>query len=266
MATPESEGFVRAFARGLKVIVAMGEGPPRKTTAEIAGATDLPRSVVRRLMMTLCEQGYAQTDGKLFSLTPRVLALGLSYLDSLPFWRYAQPALEELRSEVHESCSMAVLDGADIVYVLRIPSRRILATNLSVGSRLPAHLVSLGHVLLAHLQPPLLERYLKTTDLRSYTPRSITKPASLRKTLEDVRAKGYAWVDGELDAAIAGIAVPVRDGAGSVVAAINVSLISGSYNEEAARLRFLVPLRHVVERIRTAMPIQERSNRFDSPG
>ncbi|MCC6534234.1 MAG: helix-turn-helix domain-containing protein [Burkholderiales bacterium] len=258
MATPESEDFVRAFARGLKVIEAMGQGSPRKTTAEIAAAAVLPRSVARRLLMTLCEQGYAQTDGKLFWLTPRVLALGLLYLDSLPFWRYAQPALEELRSEVHESCSMAVLDSTDIVYVLRIPSRRILATGLSVGSRLPAHVVSLGHVLLAFLEPAALERYLKSAELRPYTPRSISKAAALRRTLQDVRAKGYAWVDGQLDAAIAGIAVPVRDGTGNVVAAINVSLIAGSYDEDSARLRFLVPLRQVAERIRSAIPRQGR--------
>ena len=219
MAATESEDFVRAFARGLGVIEAMGAGGPRKTIAQVAEATGLPRSVVRRLMMTLCAQRFAQTDGKLFSLTPRALKLGLSYLDSLPFWRYAQPALEDLRSEVHESCSMAVLDDGDIVYVLRVPSRRILAMNLSVGSRLPANLVSLG-----------------------------------RAKLDVVRRRGYAWVDGELDPAICGIAVPVRDGGGTVVAAINVSLTAGTFDEMAARRRFLVPLRQAAEQIRVATP------------
>lgn len=254
MATANSEGFVRAFARGLSVIEAMGSGAPRKTLAQIAAASKLPRSVVRRLMLTLCEQGYARTDGRFFSLTPRVLGLGLCYLNSLPFWRYAQSALEELRSQVQESCSMAVLDGEDIVYVLRVPSRRILATNLSVGSRLPAHAVSLGHVLLAHLDEATLSNYLKTATLTPYTTRTIVKPAALRKTLEKVREEGYAWVDGQLDSAIAGIAVPVRDGEGNAVAAINVSLIAGSYSEEGARKRFLVPLRQAAQQIRSAMP------------
>ncbi len=254
MATPASAQFVRAFARGLAVIEAMGAGAPRKTLAQIAEAAALPRSVVRRLMLTLCEQRYARTDGKLFSLTPRVLALGLSYLDTLPFWRYAQPALERLRSEVHESCSLAVLDGSDIVYVLRIPSRRILATNLSVGSRLPAHVISLGHVLLAHLDEDALARYLASADLKACTPRSITKPPALRKALQNVRHTGYAWVDAEFDPAIAGIAVPLRDPKGEVVAAINVNLISGSHTEETAKQRFLVPLRHAAEQIRRSMP------------
>jgi IclR family pca regulon transcriptional regulator len=245
---------VRAFARGLSVIETMGAGTPRKTLAQIAEGAKLPRSVVRRLMLTLCEQGYARTDGKLFFLTPRVLALGLSYLDSLPFWRYAQPALEQLRSEVHESCSLAVLDRHEIVYVLRIPSRRILATNLSVGSRLPAHVVSLGHVLLAHLDEQALADYVNSAELTPCTPRSITKAPALRKALQSVRHDGYAWVDGHLDPAIAGIAVPLRDGAGKVLAAINVNLISGSYTEETAKKRFLVPLRHAAEQIRRSMP------------
>jgi len=254
MATSESEDFVRAFARGLGVIEAMGAGAPRKTIAQVADATKLPRSVVRRLMMTLCAQRYAQTDGKLFALTPRALKLGLSYLDSLPFWRYAQPALEDLRSQVNESCSMAVLDGEEIVYVLRIPSRRILAMNLTVGSRLPAHVVSLGRVLLADLDKAALRSYLDSAKLKPSTPRSIAKSAALRTELEVARRQGYAWVDGELDAAICGIAVPVRDAAGKAVAAISVSLTSGTCDEAAAKRRFLVPLRRAAEQIRSAMP------------
>ncbi|MBI2319487.1 MAG: helix-turn-helix domain-containing protein [Betaproteobacteria bacterium] len=254
MATPESEDFVRAFARGLEVIEAMGAGAPRKTIAQIAEATKLPRSVVRRLLMTLCAQRYAQSDGRLFALTPRALKLGLSYLDSLPFWRYAQPALEDLRSGAQESCSMAVLDGEEIVYVLRIPSRRILAMNLSVGSRLPAHVVSLGRVLLAHLDKQALRRYLEVAELEPRTPRSITKPGALKGALEIVQRQGYAWVDGELDPAICGIAVPVRDAASAAVAAISVSFTSGTYDEAAAKRKFLVPLRQAAERIRSAMP------------
>jgi IclR family pca regulon transcriptional regulator len=254
VATPESEDFVRAFARGLEVIEAMGAGAPRKTIAQVAEATKLPRSVVRRLMMTLCAQRYAQTDGRLFALTPRALKLGLSYLDSLPFWRYAQPALEDLRGRAQESCSMAVLDGEEIVYVLRIPSQRILAMNLSVGSRLPAHVVSLGRVLLAHLDEAALRRYVESAELKPCTPRSITKPNALKSALEAVRRQGYAWVDGELDPAICGIAVPVRDAAGAAVAAISVSFTSGSYDEAEAKRKFLVPLRQAAERIRSAMP------------
>lgn len=254
VAVSEGEESVRAFARGLSVIESMGTGPPRKSIAQIAAATNLPRSVVRRLMMTLCEQRYAQTDGKLYALTPRVLSLGLSYLHSLPFWRYAQPSLEKLRSQVQESCAMAVLHEEDIVYVLRIPARRILAMNLSIGSRLPAHLVSLGQVLIAHLDEPALRQYLSVAKLNPFTSGTITKARVFKKRLEAVRRQGYAWVDRELDPAICGIAVPVYNGAGTVVAAINVSLISGTYDEDTARRRFLVPLRQAAEQIRSATP------------
>ena len=138
--------------------------------------------------------------------------------------------------------------------MLRVPSKHILATSLSVGSRLPAHAVSLGHVLLAHLDETALRRYFESVDLKAFTPRSLTSAAKLRQALEVVRQKGYAWVDGELDVAICGIAVPVRDGEGRAIAAINVSLISGAWDESSARKRFLVPLRHAAEQIRPAMP------------
>lgn len=261
MSVDESETYVRAFARGLSVIEAMGSGPRRKTVAEIAVQTGLPRSVAKRLLLTLCEQSYAETDGKYFSLTPKIIPLGLTYVHTQPYWPYAQPALEDLRSEVDESCSMGVLHGPDIVYVLRVPSKRILAMNLNIGSRLPAHVVSIGHVLLAALDDGQWKRYLDSGPLRPLTPRSITRPRLLREALETVRRNGYAWVDGALDAAISGIAVPVRDPAGQVIAAINVSLIAGTCDEAQAVRRFLVPLRRAAEQIRAAMPRDDRASR-----
>jgi len=152
MASINSELNVRAFARGLAVIQAMGRGPARQSIAQVAAGCGMPRSVVRRLLMTLVGLQFTRTDGKNFWLTPRVLQLGLSYLYALPFWQQAQLALEELRVECGESCSMAVLDADDIVYVVRVPARRILAINLTVGSRIPAHAVSLGRVLLGGLE------------------------------------------------------------------------------------------------------------------
>jgi len=253
MVAAESELYVRAFARGLSVIEVMGDGDGRHSIGAIAARAGLPRSVVRRLLMTLVDTGYARSDGKAFWLTPRVLRLGLSYLYALPFWKQAQRTLEELRQEVGESCSMAVLDGEEIVYVLRIPSRRILAMNLSVGSRLPAHAVSLGRVLLAGLEDAALAQYLKTATLRPYTPRTVTSAAKLRQALYAVREQGYAWVDAELDEAICGIAVPVRDEQGHVVAAINVSLNSGDITEARAKKRFLAPLRRAAAQTRSIM-------------
>lgn len=251
--TKESELHVRAFARGLAVIETMGRGEPRQTIAHIAEAAALPRSVVRRFLITLTHLGFAGSDGKLYWLTPKVLRLGLAYLYAQPFWREAQLALEDLRGQTEESCAMAVLDGSEIVYVVRVPSRRILAMRLSVGSRLPAHVVSLGRVLLAGLEDRALEDHLRHTPPRQFTPHTQTSPEKLRRELHRVRATGYAWVDAELDEAICGIAAPVRDRTGDVVAAINVSLQSGKWTEKKAAARFLGPLRQAAARIRSAM-------------
>ncbi|MCC6210417.1 MAG: helix-turn-helix domain-containing protein [Burkholderiales bacterium] len=248
----DAERYVRGFARGLEVLEAMGQGPARKTLAEVASLCGLPRSVAKRLLLTLVAQRFAREDGRRYWLTPKALRLGLTYLYSLPFWRQAQLVLEELRGECGESCAMAVLDDEDIVYVVRIPARRMLATNLTIGSRIPAHAVSLGRVLLAGLDDEALRRYLRDARLTAFTPRTIVAPARLATALEAVRAKGYAWIDSELDDAICGIAVPVRDEEGHVVAAINVSLTAGSFTETTARKRFLALLRRAAVKIRTS--------------
>jgi IclR family pca regulon transcriptional regulator len=250
LAAEESELFVRAFARGLVVVEAMGAGAARQTIADVATAAALPRSVVRRLLATLVELRYAATDGKRYWLTPRVLKLGLSYLYALPFWKRAQRVLEDLRAETRESCSMAVLDGEDIVYVLRLTSRRILAMDLSIGSRLPAHAISLGRALLAGLDDAALARYCNRATFKRLTPRTEVSPVRLRKAIEQVRRDGYSWVDAELDEAISGIAVPVRDDEGQVVASINVSFAAGTLDEAGAKERYLAPLRQAAARIR----------------
>lgn len=248
-----SDEFVRSFARGLSIIEALGRSPGRHTMAEIAALSGLTRATARRVLSTLVELGYAEVKGRYYRLAPRVLGLGLSYVAALPFWGYAQPILEELRSEIGESCALAVLDGAEIVYLVRLPARRILAMNLGVGSRLPAHAVSLGRVLLSGLQDDALDRVL-SRDLQRFTSRTLAEPEGLREELDRVRKQGYAWVDGELDPAISGIAVPVRDHTNGIVAAISVNFISGSLDENAAKARFLVPLRRAAEDIRARTP------------
>jgi IclR family pca regulon transcriptional regulator len=256
MDTADGELFVRAFARGLSVVEAMGKGPERKPLARIAEAAELPRSVVRRLLTTLVELGYADGDGRQYWLTPAILKLGFAYLQAQPHWRQAQLTLEDLRAEVGESCSMAVLNGDELVYLVRVPSRRILSMNLSVGSRLPAHAVSLGHVLLAGLDDDALQRTLERARLAALTPRTQTHLTALRRRLDAVRLQGYAWVDAELDESICGIAVPVRRRDGAVIAAINVSLESGKWTERQAKAKFLAPLRRAAAQIRSTMLAQ----------
>ncbi|NVO12501.1 MAG: helix-turn-helix domain-containing protein [Rhodoplanes sp.] len=253
MATAESETFVRALARGLSVIEVLGRGAPRQTVASIAEAAGLPRSVVKRFALTLTELGYAASDGKRFWLTPKVLKLGLSYLYALPFWRQAQLALEELSGEIGQSCAMSVLDGDEIVYVVRVPTYRILRASPTLGSRLPAHAVSMGRVLLAAEPPAALDHYLTTAPLKRLTHATVTDPERLRTAIEKVRETGCAWVDAELDESICGLAVPVRDADGTVVAAANVSLPSGVFTEARAKTEFLAALRQASARIRAAM-------------
>jgi len=251
---PDPQAFVRSLSRGLAIIEALGKGPGRHTLAELADATQLNRAATRRVLLTLVELGYCATDGRYFRLTPRTLGLGLAFLSGLPFWGYAQPVLEDLRTEVEESCAMAVLDGAEILYIMRLPARRILAANLGIGSRLPAHAVSLGRVLLAGLSPDQLEAYLARSTRQAFTSRTLTEADSLRAELARVREQGYAWVESELDPAICGLSVPIRDGERSVVAAISVNAIASSMSEAEARKRLLLPLRRAAEEIRTRSP------------
>jgi IclR family pca regulon transcriptional regulator len=249
----DSDGFVRAIARGFSIIEALGKPPGRHTLAEAAFLADLNRATARRILTTLVTLKYCAADGRYFSLRPRALGLGLSYLNALPYWGYAQRALEDLRNEIGESCALAVLDEREIVYALRLPARRILSTNLGIGSRLPAHLVSLGRVLLAALPSEERAAYLANGDFKAATPRTVTDPKRLDKILSRAETVGYAWVDGELDPAICGIAVPLRDQAGRVVAAISINLISGTATEASATKKFLVPLKRTAQDIRTQM-------------
>jgi IclR family pca regulon transcriptional regulator len=246
----DSDGFVRSISRGLLVIETLGQVPGRHTLAEVAVATELSRATVRRILATLVALNYCESDGRYFRLRPRALGLGLSYLTALPLWAHAQQVLEQLRNEVRESCAIAVLDREDIVYVLRRPSRKILAANLGIGSRLPAHLVSLGRVMLAALPAKERENYLLSVGLKRLTSRTIVKREALRRQLQKITEQGFAWVDGELDPAICGMAVPIRDQEGTVIAAISINTISGSIDERGAKSRFLLPLKRAAQEIR----------------
>lgn len=251
--TKDSDDFVRAIARGFSIIEALGKPPGRFTLSEAAALACLNRATARRILSTLVALKYCAADGRYFSLRPRALGLGLSYLNALPYWGYAQRALEDLRNDIGESCALAVLDEHDIVYALRLPARRILSTNLAIGSRLPAHLVSLGRVLLAALTAEEKAAYLASYPFEAATPRTVTDPQNLDEILSRVQSDGYAWVDGELDPAICGIAVPLRDPAGRVVAAVSVNMISGTLSEAGAKRKYLTPLRKTAQDIRSQM-------------
>jgi IclR family transcriptional regulator, pca regulon regulatory protein len=234
--------FVQSLERGLAVIRAFDAEHPELTLSDVARSTGLTRAAARRFLLTLVELGYVRTDGRLFGLRPRILELGYAYLSSLSLPEVAQPHLEALVAEVHESCSVSLLDGHDIVYVARVPTKRIMTVAISVGTRFPAYATSMGRVLLAHQPAEWLDGYLKTVELVALTPRTVTDPAKLRSTLTRIRNQGFAVVDQELEEGLRSMAVPIHDGAGTVVAAMNVSARTSRGSSEAIRRELLPSL------------------------
>jgi len=226
----DSADYVQSLARGLRVLRAFDRELPSPSLSEVAERTGLSRAVVRRSLLTLQHLGYVGSRGRNFFLTPRVLELGYSYLTSLDLTELAQQSMERLSQQVGESCSMAVLDGSDIVYVLRVPVRRVMSLALGVGARLPAFVASLGRVMLADLPDTALTAWLRGQKFRAYTPQTIHSASALKAELRRVREQGYALVSRELESGLCSIAVPIHAGDGRVVAALNVGM---PYSEDA---------------------------------
>ncbi|HEY3142358.1 MAG TPA: IclR family transcriptional regulator C-terminal domain-containing protein [Acidimicrobiales bacterium] len=245
-AAPE---FVQSLARGLTVFAAFSRERPTLTLSEVAQATGLSRATARRLLFTLCSLGYASNDGKRFALTPKVLDIGYAYLSSLDLAGIAQSEMEALAEQTHESCSAAVLDGSEIVYVARVPTKRIMAISLGLGSRLPAYAASMGRVLLADLRPAELDAHLAQTSLVALTPRTIVDEATLRAELDQVRTQGWALVDQELEEGVRSVAAPLRNGQGRAVAALNVSSHAGRVKLDTLRDEFLPALLDTASRV-----------------
>jgi IclR family transcriptional regulator, pca regulon regulatory protein len=222
-AAPRRTDFVQSLDRGLAVIRCFSSERPSLTLSEVAERTGLTRAAARRFLLTLQELGYVGSSGRQFSLRPRVLALGYAYLSSFSVAQIAQPHLEDLAEELHESCSVSVLDGDDIVYVARASANRIMTIALTVGTRLPPYPTSMGRVLLAYLPDAEREALLGRATFTKLTDRTVVDPARLRELLATVREQGWAAVDQELEAGVRSIAVPIRDSSGKVIAAINAS-------------------------------------------
>lgn len=215
--------FIRSLERGLSVINSFSREHPSQTLSEVAARTGLTRATSRRVLLTLSKLGYVDQEGRSFALTPKVLDLGYSYLSSLRVVDIAQPSMERLVDEVHESSSMSVLDGKEIVYVARVPTTRIMTIALALGSRLPAYATSMGRVLLSGLSDADLDSYLRDTKLEKLTPHTVTDTRSLRKLIVKVRSEGFALVDQELEEGVRSIAAPILNGRDEIIAAINVS-------------------------------------------
>lgn len=241
--------FVQSLERGLAVIRAFDASAPELTLSEVARSTGLTRAAARRFLLTLVDLGYVRTDGRLFALSPRVLELGYAYLSALTLPEVAEPHLERLVSEVHESSSVSVLDGEDVVYVARVPTSRIMRVAISVGTRFPAYATSMGRVLLAGLEDGALEAFVANADLRRLTARTVAEPAALARELRRVRAQGFALVDQELEEGLRSVAAPIRDRTGRVIAAVNLSAHASRTSKDAMRRDLLPPLLATAARI-----------------
>jgi IclR family transcriptional regulator, pca regulon regulatory protein len=246
---PRNADYVQSLERGLAVIRAFDAEHRELGLSEVARATGPTRAAARRFLLTLVTLGYMHFDGSRFSLRPRVLELGFAYLSSLSLPEMAEPHMEALVAQLNESSSISVLDDTDVVYVARVPTRRIMSITLAVGTRLPAYATSMGRVLLAALPDAELEERLARIDVRPLTPRTVASQAALRKIIDQVRRQGYAVTDQELEQGLRSAAVPIHDASGAVVAALNVSVHASRASMNELRARFLPPARAAAEAI-----------------
>ena len=227
------DSYVQSFARGLEVIRSFSAEAPQQTLSDVAARTSLTRAGARRILLTLQTLGYVQSDGRLFRLTPRILDLGFAYLSSMPIWNLAEPVMERLAEQVQESSSAAVLDGADVVYVLRVATHKIMSISLAAGSRLPAYCTSMGRVLLADLPVPEARALLDASPRPAHTRHTVTDVDALMARVQKARTQGWALVDQELEEGLISIAAPIVGRGGRVIAALNVS---GQANRTSARV------------------------------
>ena len=239
--TERDADHVQSLARGLTVLRAFDADHRALTLSDVSRLTGLTRATSRRLLLTFEQLGYMRCDGRRFELTPRVLDLGYAYVSSLHLSDLALPFMGELSDRVQESVSVSVLDGHEIVYVARVPARRIMTMALALGSRLPALITSMGRVLVANLDDDEREHVLNSSHLTPRTHNTVTDPVRLRALLGDVRKQGYAIVDQELEDGVRSVAAPLRDRNGRAIAALNVGANAGRVSLKELR-RDILPL------------------------
>jgi IclR family transcriptional regulator, pca regulon regulatory protein len=215
------------LAKGLAVIETFAADLPRQSISDVAAASGLDRATARRCLLTLAHQGYAEWDGKFFTLTPRVLRLGTACLASMPMPAIVQPALDCLSDRMGESTSVSILDGVDIVYVARAAQRKVMSISLMPGSRLPAYCTSMGRVMLAALPESDARARLERAPRPARTPYTRTGIAEIMAELSLVRAQGFSVIDQEVEVGLCSIAVPLTNSRGHVIAALNLGRAAG---------------------------------------
>lgn len=246
--------FMTSLARGLAVLRAFGDSRRALTIAQISQKTGIPRAAVRRCLHTLKQLGYADAEMNNFSLRPKVLTLGYSYLSSTPLALSSQPYLDSVSRALKESCSLAVLDENEVLYIARSATSRVMSVALNAGSRLPAYCTSLGRVMLAQLEPAELDAYFAHVKLRPMTERTVVSQKRLREILAEVRQAGYAINDEELELGLRSIAVPVRGASGRVLAALNVGAQASRVSTAQMEKDFLPVLQRGAQELSILLP------------
>ncbi|MEI9402484.1 IclR family transcriptional regulator domain-containing protein [Mesorhizobium argentiipisi] len=244
-----SRDHVGSLERGLVVMEILARHPAGMTLTEMAEGAGLTRAGARRFLLTLTATGYATQSGRLFSLSPRLLTVARTWLGGASLWTFAAPIMREVAGRFDEACNAAVLSGEDVVYVARIPGRRILSVSLDVGTRLPAYCTSMGRVLLAGMAPDALDAFLDQARIERRTPKTIVKRGLLAKSIYKAEADGFAIVDEELELGLRSIAVPIGDLTGRTVAAINVSTQSARFSVTEMQREILPVLLKAKQRV-----------------
>jgi IclR family pca regulon transcriptional regulator len=246
--------FMTSLARGLAVIRAFSDQRRSLTIAQISHRTGIPRAAVRRCLYTLKQLGYADSDANNFTLKPKALTLGYSYLSSTPLTVSAQPCLNNISRTLNESCSLAVLDDNEVLYVSRSATSRIMSVALNTGSRLPAYCTSLGRTILAHMPEDQLDAYFEKVKLKAYTQRTVVSVKRLKEILAEARRAGYVVVEEELEVGLRSIAVPVRGAAGEVLAALNIGAQATRVTKQQMEEEFLPVLLRAAQELSVLLP------------
>ncbi|MGF6573638.1 IclR family pca regulon transcriptional regulator [Paraburkholderia sp. GAS333] len=239
----DKRDWIAGLEKGLAILEAFDSEHARMTPSEAGARTGLTRTAARRYLLTLQHLGYVTGDGKQFGLTPRVLRVGWSYFDSARLPKLVQPYLQQLSARINESVYVSVLDEWELVFIARNSASRVMTTGFVLGARVPAPLTSAGIALLAHwTDQEAMRRWLDASDLHPFTPHTLTSKARVLEAMQTARANGYAIVEQQLQSGVRGLAVPVKNRHGEVVAALSTNMPIGKESAEKAIQRVLSDL------------------------
>ncbi|NDY93041.1 IclR family transcriptional regulator domain-containing protein [Ideonella livida] len=248
-----STDIVEGLGKGLRVIEAFDDDHPRLTASEAASRAGITRTAARRYLLSLVHFGYADTDGKRFWLSPRILRLGQSYLGSARLPRLVQPFVQRLAADNGENYNFSVLDGHEVVYVARSVSSRVMSIGFPVGARVPAHVVTPGVAILSTWAESRLQQWVAEHEFSAFTPRTTTDPEAFMTSVRQAREMGYWCTEQQLTPGLRGVAMPVKDRRGDCVGALGATLPMQNATLAEAVERLLPALTDTVQVLRDVL-------------